>query len=159
MYGHLKGDPTVVADSASNHLKGLRVNDYSATKGYRYIKNVGPALAAGDLVYWTTTDGYSVSSSTSAIDGTLGSCNRPCGVAVGTIPENYFGYVAVCGFGLRVNVSEPVLAGAYLMGPNAAAALALPGTAGAEHCAFARALEADSGTDDYVSSEVWIDKF
>lgn len=160
MYNQLKGDPTAVADSAVKHELGLRVNDYATTRGYRYVKNVGPALAAGDLVYWTTDgDGYSVTSSTSALDGTLGSCNRPCGIAVGTVAQNKYCYVVVFGFGIRVNVSEPVDAGDYLQGPNAAANVALPGTAGAEHCVFGRSLEADAGTDDYVLADIWIDSF
>lgn len=159
MYPILKGSPTVVSDSASKFDLGQRCNDYGSTRGYRYVKNVGPEINEGDLVYWTTTDGYSVSSSTSAIDGTLGAGNRPAGVAVGTIPQNYHGYVCVCGFGLKVNVSEPVDAGDYLAGPNAAARQAFPGTAGIEHCCFARALEADAGTDDYVLSEVFIEAF
>lgn len=157
----LRGSPYTVSESVTtvgDKALGVRFETpWDTKKKWIYVQNVGPATVAGDCVYWTDTSGYKVSTSTSVIDGTLGSCNKPCGIAVSAIPQDSFGYVCCNASVIRVKGDGTAIRGDYIMGPNSAAAASTKADNTGRGCVFGRILEQTDPTDNYNDCSVWIE--
>lgn len=161
-YPYLVGDPQRTFSSLA--LKATAGMKNSKEDGRTYIlaqNGSGIATAEGDLMYWKDATCQVLTNASGAIDGTLGSCNRPAAIAVSAVPDTEYGYFALFSGNNPVkckNDGTVTAVGDYLMGPNVAAPQATKALAGGEHCVFGRVVGGiDSPTDGTILAEIWIE--
>lgn len=115
---------------------------------YRYVKFVDNAVTDGDVVYPASTSEWDVSSD---YTGGTSKAAKVCGVAVGSVSANSYGWIQISGIHDAVHTDGGVVAGDPLIG-HSTDGQADTMAAGEEHLVFGYALEDDSTATPYTAA-------
>lgn len=145
----LPNEPERIAETKPSTTVGARFSIQKGTMGAKwllYAKFTGVSVGAGQPVFWTGTTGTEVSNvSGDIVANTLGSGNRPAGIAMTTLTTGQYGVFQTDGPCYVVS-DGTIVKGNSIQCTAGYFTRFAPGTAGNDHLFAGSALADDSPT-------------